>query len=682
MGLFLAGRVVAAPVPAPPAGAASSELTVTVVEIPVEVTRRGEPVQGLSAADFEVVEEKRSLPVVGFETVDLGAPVRPDAPRPSAATRRNFLFLYDFAFSRPERLREGVAAARQLVASGLDPRDLVAVGVYLPTGELDLLLSFTTDRAAAARTLEALESALGGKDVPAAGTPDPLRLTGLGARSLLSQTFRINETNFAAEMLRMVGTTNMDGSIGGFLQNNVLSHSAGLHRPSVEAAKAGHVKAMASALAGLAGTLRSVDGRKYLALFSEGFSMALPRTAEYFDRPSVGNGSLVAHLQKTLEEMRRAGWVLHSVDIGGTHADELGGEGLFFLAHETGGSLVEGTNKLAEGLGDVLQRSAYSYLLTVQTDVAPDGAYHPLEVRLRDSSRGVRVLHRDGYYAPLPFSRQSDVQRLADAAVLVASGEERDDLHLQVAAVPVASGAAATGVAVLVEVPGGSLLPSSSPQLGVEVFGYALDEAGNSSDFFAQAVALDRDRVATRLAQGGVRVLARLDLPAGPHRLRILARDRTTGRASLLTVPLHGEPAAGTAALEALFLPPADDPWILVRPEEATFDLHGRAVIPAARATLAAAGEAQLVLLGRGLTGDGTWIKDRILDAAGHPIAGGAVQLQTITPGAPGQPDLVLARLQAGNLPPGKYLLELRAGQETRARAVALRPFEVIARMP
>jgi VWFA-related protein len=680
--VFLAGGAAAAPPPTPPAAGSSSEIAVTVVEIPVEVTRRGEAVQGLTAADFEVVEGKRSLPVVSFETVNLEAPVRPGDPRPAAATRRNFLFLYDFALSQPDRLKNGVAAARELVASGLDPRDLVAVGVYLPTGELNLLLSFTTDRAAATRTLIALENLLGGKEIAEAGSPDPLRLTGLGARSLLSQTFRVQErNNLAAEMLATVGRTNMGGGMGGFLQNNVLSHSAGLHAPNVEALRGGAIKAMADGMAGLAEALRSVAGRKYLTLFSEGFSMSIaPHAAEYFDRPSVGNGNVLAHLQKTLGELRRAGWVLHAVDLTGVRYEEMEGNGLFFLANETGGSLVEGTNRLAEGLGSVLRRSTHSYLLTVQTDAAPDGAYHPLEVRLRDSPRGTRVLHRDGYYAPLPFSRQSDVQRLAEAAVLVAGGEERDDLGLQVAAVPLAAGAETTTVAVLVEVPGGALLASEASRLGVEVFGYALDEAGNSSDFFAQAVTLDRDRVATRLSQGGVRVLARLDLPAGPHRLRILARDRSTGRASLLTVSLNSSAPVGAAALEALFLPPADDPWVLVQPEEAAFDLHGRGVVPAARATLAAAGEAQLVLLGRSLTGDGAWIKNRILDAAGRPIEGGAVQFQTITPGSPGQPDLVMARLQAGTLPPGRYLLELRAGHESRAQAVSLRPFEVTAK--
>jgi VWFA-related protein len=687
LGLFLAtGGALAAPAPTPPVtAAASSEIAVTVVEIPVEVTRQGQPVQGLGAADFEVVEAGRSLPVVGFETVDLKAPVRPGDPRPIPATRRSFLFLYDFSLSRPERLKGGVTAARELVASGLDPRDLVAVGIYLPSGELSLLLSFTADRAAATRTLTALEDLLNGKEAAASsdpGHPDPLRLTGLDARNVLTQTLRTQETNFSYEAQESLGPE--DGSMGSYLQHDLLGHSGVLEQAVVEARQGDHVKALADAMWGLTELLRPVAGRKYLTLFSEGFSMSLaPHAVGSFRQPSVGNADVLLHLQLALGEMRHAGWVLHSVDVSGLHREEgedKDNDGLFFLANETGGSLVEGTNRFAAGLGAVLQRSTYSYLLTVQTDAAPDGTYHPLEVRLRSDQRGARIHARDGYYAPVPFSLQSDVQRLADAAVLVAGGKETDDLGIQIAAVPLEARAETASVAVLVEIPGAALLASAAPRLGVEVFVYALDEAGNSSDFFAQAVALDRDRVANRLAQGGVRVLARLDLPAGPHRLRVLARDRQTGRSSLLTVPLDVKAPAGATALEALFLPAADDPWVLVRPESAAFDLHGRGVVPATQAILAAAGEAQLVLLGHGLASEGAWIKDRILDAAGRPMEGGTVQFQAITPGNPGQPDLVMARLQAGTLPPGHYFLELRAGSETRARAVALRPFEVMAK--
>ncbi|HEX7183670.1 MAG TPA: VWA domain-containing protein [Thermoanaerobaculia bacterium] len=667
---------------APPG--ASDQIEVTVVEVPVEVTRGSEPVKGLTAADFAVLEKGRSLPIVSFETIDLEAPEKSGTP-PSPAARRHLLFLFDFAFSNPERIARGVTEARKLAASGLDPHDMVGVGVYLPKGELHLLLSFTTDRAAAARTLGALESVLTGKasEVPG-GDSDPLRVTGLGARSLLAQAWKIDETNFAFDMLASLGAP--DGTMGGFLQKNVLSHSSELHQGHVESLQRAHVKAQLDALAGLAEILRPVQGRKYLALFSDGFRVNLIhyRPSSTFWSPYSGGSDLLKKLESTVEELRRSGWLLHVVDLAGTRGTDLGGNGLFYLANETGGTMVEGTNKFAEGLGGVMKKSAHAYLLTVQVDAAPDGSFHPLDVRLRNG-RKAKVRHRSGYFAPVPFNQQKDVQRLAEAARLVAGDEERDDLGIQVMAVPLRSGGESTPVAVVVEVPGAPILAGGAPRPGLEVFGYALDDQGNSDDFFAQAVELDRSKVGTRLAQGGVRVLGKLDLAPGKHRLRVLVRDRNDGRVSLLSLPLSlaAAPAATGARIDALFLPPADDPWLLVRSVDTSFDLHGRSVLPAAQATLPAAGEAQVLLLGRGITAKGAWVRGRILTPEGKPVTGGEVELLTMTPGEGGEPDLVMGKLRVGSLPPGDYLLELRVGREAGpVQAVTARPFLVTERRP
>jgi hypothetical protein len=135
-------------------------------------------------------------------------------------------------------------------------------------------------------------------------------------------------------------------------------------------------------------------------------------------------------------------------------------------------------------------------------------------------------------------------------------------------------------------------------------------------------------------------------------------------------------PADAQARLDALFLSSPQDPWVLIREEGADFDVHGRAVVPAAQAALASSGEAQLVLLGRGFTGAGQWIRGRILTAEGKPATGGAVELLTVSPGEAGEPDLVLGRLRAGSLPAGDYMLELRLGTKSGAvQASTVRPF-------
>ncbi|MES1244807.1 MAG: VWA domain-containing protein [Acidobacteriota bacterium] len=660
-------------------GSASSDISVTLVEVPVEVTRGDTPVTGLTAADFEVTEGKRALPIVAFEPIDLETPAAPGTQPLPPAARRHLLFLFDFAFSQPHLLAQGITSAREMVARGLDPRDMVAIGTYLPKGELQLLLSFTTDRAAAERTLAALEQLLTGKlpEGVKAREADPLRLTGMDARTLLTQAWRVDEHNFSGEMLQSLGFSG-GGLKGGFLQANVLAHSAAVHQSNHEAAMRGHITAMAAAFDGLADTLRPVTGRKYLALFSDGFSMnVFSGPSQQIDRPNTDGAQALAQLERTLQELKRSGWILHSVELAGTR-NGLSADGLFFLADQTGGSLVEGTNDLAKGLGKAMRRSAHAYLISVQADDVPlDGAYHKIEVRLRNAARGVSVHHRGGYYAPLPFARQDDVRKLAEAARLVAGDDEQDDLGIQVVAVPLRSGPESTPVAVLVEVPGDRLLAPGSPRLGLEVYGYALGEDGTSRDFFAQSVDMDPARVGDRLAQGGVRVLGKLDLPPGRHRLRVLVRDRNDGRSSILTIPLA---MASESRIDALFLPPAEDPWLVVRPTDPAFDLHGRSVLPAAQASLPAAGEAQLLVVGHGLAGDEAVLRSRILDATGRPATGGEVELLAVTPGESGEPDMVVGRLNAGSLPPGAYLLELRLGRQVRATAVTARPFSISAR--
>src|SRR6185295_9168462 len=149
-----------------------------------------------------------------------------------------------------------------------------------------------------------------------------------------------------------------------------------------------------------ADTLRPVTGRKYLTLFSEGFSMGLVGFDQGPQSPSGTGGSLlISKMDETVRELRRSGWILHAVSLGGTRQG-LSADGLFYFANETGGELVEGTNHLAQGLNGALRRSAHAYLLTVQADdVALDGAYHKVEVRLREP-RHAKVVHRGGYFAP------------------------------------------------------------------------------------------------------------------------------------------------------------------------------------------------------------------------------------------------------------------------------------------
>ena len=69
LGLVLA---FAAPLGAQPArDVVTDRLAVTAVEIPVQVLRRGEPLRGLTAADFEVYDRGVRQQIIDFDVLDL-----------------------------------------------------------------------------------------------------------------------------------------------------------------------------------------------------------------------------------------------------------------------------------------------------------------------------------------------------------------------------------------------------------------------------------------------------------------------------------------------------------------------------------------------------------------------------------------------------------------------------------
>src|SRR5690242_8505839 len=111
---------------APPAAAQFSETAdVVVVEVPVQVIGKdGQPVRGLTAADFEVTEGRKKLPVTGFEVLDLAVEERAASDMPTAA-RRHFLMLFDLSFSEPKSIVKARQAAADVV-DALHPTDLVA----------------------------------------------------------------------------------------------------------------------------------------------------------------------------------------------------------------------------------------------------------------------------------------------------------------------------------------------------------------------------------------------------------------------------------------------------------------------------------------------------------------------------------------------------------------------------
>jgi hypothetical protein len=296
-----------------------------------------------------------------------------------------------------------------------------------------------------------------------------------------------------------------------------------------------------------------------------------------------GSTKTVSDVEKMLEELRRADCVIQAVDIGGLKAggnlgaQRTGGkDSLFMMAKATGGDFYENSNDLSVAMKEMLDRTSVTYVLTYQPEgLARDGAYHKVRVELKDA-KGMRLVHRPGYYAPRPYAQRSAHEKLMDAAEKVISGIETDDLQASILAAPFrVDGASPVDagtayVPVVIEVDGPRLLSSlgadAKGTLPAEIYVYAMDSNGAIRDHVTQTVGLDLGKVAPALRQSGLKFFGHLDLPPGDYSLRVMVRNGLSGASALKTVAVQ-VPAftQGPHVLLPPFFPEPAGKWLVVR---------------------------------------------------------------------------------------------------------------------
>jgi len=696
--------------PAAVAQSYSESTDVVVVEVPVQVLDGdGKPVRGLTAGDFEVYERGRKQKIVGFEVLDLKVEVPGDGPKtrtaaPPVSARRHFLLLFDLSFTSPKSAARSKEAARGILEK-LHPSDLVAVGSYISTKGAELLLAFSGDRDQALTAIDRIA-----KPTALDYTPDPLRLVlGQGAP----------------------GTSNESADAGGEADGG----GRGSARESVRAAiaEAGAdfdqftaislersdrdqqeraMTAMTRSLAELARMMQGVRGRKHVVLFSEGFDGALLRgTASLDEQNSMATSSMLgeywnidsekrygstkaaSNIEAMLEEFRRADCVIQAVDTGGLREgarpeDQWSGgkDSLFLMAKETGGELYENYNDLDVALTNMLERNSVTYVLAFQPEkVERDGAYHRLKVELKASQRGVRLVHRPGYYSPLPHDQQNPLEQALSAGERILSGFDGGTIRTAVLTAPfrVTGPGTEAYVPVLIEVDGDTLL-AGDPKGGTlpaDIFAYAFDSEGKVRDYFSQNLSLDLAKVGPALRQNGLKFFGHLDLPPGEYSVRVLVRNGTGAwglKAASVSVPDFAAPV-----LLPPFFPEQPGQWLIVReaPREGDrtvpypFLAGAEPYIPSSLPELAPGKEAAMSLVVYHLQPGELRAEARILTPDGREAGTGEVRIvQRHGCGEDGADRLAATFEPPAGLRPGEYLLLLtvvdaRGGAESSAAA-------------
>ena len=668
------------------------------IEVPVQVVRDGQPVRGLTAADFEVWDGRKKQAVTGFHVVDLASTASMSAGKAAAvplAGRRQFLLLFDLAFSDPKSIVKAREAARGLVLKGLRPDDLVGVATYSAARGPQIVLGFTSDRRQVDSALETLGLARS-KDAPS----DPLRLVIAGAGNTGTAGKQLAEHSQEAD----AATTEAL-----FSQETFGSQLSGLNREASRASQKGAVTALTRAYSDLAKVLGAVPGRKQVVYFSEGFDSSLltgtAGTAPLLEGggrdvtstdpvlnsgdEDFGSTKAVNDVERMAEELRRADCVIQAVDIGGLRAGGEQGTGartggrdsLLTLAKDTGGELFESSNDLATAMGRILERTSVVYVLAFAPQgVKPDGEYHRLKVELKNAPRGTRVSYRPGYYAPKPYDRMNPLERLFEASSRLMGGEESGSIASAVLAAPFRAQGEKAYVPVLIEVDGPALLTGNlKPQapLPVEIYAYALDGSGAIQDFLFQQIGLDLAKVEPALRASGLKFFGHLELPAGEYSVRTLVRSGATGAFSLRVLPVTVPSFSQGPVLLPPFFPEPAGRWLITReaPRGMTvpypFMARQQPYVPASKPVLAEGAEVPLALVGYNLgTGDPK-VEARVLTPDGKEAGVGGVKVlgREGGGGVSGGPDRLTASFKPPKLAPGEYVLQVTVNGSSAAGA-------------
>ena len=699
----------AAPIPPMAAQTFTESADVVVVEVPVQVVRDGQPVRGLTAADFEVYDGRKKQEVTGFEVLDLetvkSAAAAAEIP---AAGRRHFLMLFDLYFAEPSSVLKARTAAADVVDK-LHPTDMVAVATYTAAKGPQIVLGFTADRRQIAAALNSL-----GVPQMLDRNPDPLRLVLADVRNAGNSSVPAKSDNSPA-----------GGDVRGAIDEaaaDLAETLVGVSSKAQAAQQQQVIAGMTRSLADLAKLMASIEGRKHVVYLSEGFDAKLVQgnagvgaggTASLGDEEqSASAGTNVSEsgevwkvdsterygdiktsndVEKMLEEFRRADCVIQAVDIAGLRGQgnlgnrRTGGKDtLLNFSKSTGGELYENFNDLSAAMQQMLKRTSVTYVLAFQPDeVKTDGTYRRLRVEVKNQPRGTRVIHRPGYYAPRPYTSLTALEKMLDAANDIASGEEAGAIRTAVLAAPFQVTGEKAYVPVLIEVDGPSLLANTQgTTLPTEIYVYAMDQGGSVHDFVSQTFGLDLAKAGAQLRQTGLKFFGHVDLLPGDYSIRVLVRNGVTGASSLRVLPLK-VPAFAQAGPVLLppFFPEPTNKWLLAREQRENqvqvpypFLQQDQPYIPASKPVLGAEEEAAVSLVAYNLPAGDLRAQAKVLSRDGKDLGAGELRLLGRESGSPNR---LKATFRPPRLEPGEYQLQVTLVDASGATQTSSTPFVV-----
>ena len=564
-------------------------VNVNVVEVPVTVIdRRGNPIRGLDASNFEIYEDGKKRDIASFDRIDFTAPesIR-NTSRLNPSAHRNFMLLFDLTFSSPTSITRAQQAARDFITRTMQDRDRVAIGTVDVQRGYRLLTAFTTDKVLLSQAIADPRSFTGA---------DPLQIAGMQSMNLRD----------------MSAITSGKADSGDF--DNPMADIVREQKRLDDSYNRSRIDRQINLLGNLARLMRSMSGRKHVILLSEGFDPRLiqgrdaqmdeQQVEEMFaaERGEVwkidsdnryGSATSISILGKMAEMFKRSDVVLHAVDIRGIRVERDGqtgernqsNEGLFLLAQSTGGDVFRNANNLRDDFTKFVRQQDVVYVLSFRGPATNAGKYHDLKVKLVNV-RGGRALSRTGYWEA---GSEGTLERSLSNAEIILNDIPQDDIHVASLATSFPTSSDRSQVPVILEASGDDILGAAKDgHATVEIFTYAFDENGIARDALFQRLTLDMGKVGASLRGSGVKYYATLSLPEGTYAVKSLVRVAESDKKGYARSDVVIAPASDVAMSPPLFIEPAGR-WLMVKggSHDAThapypFQIDGESFIPSA----------------------------------------------------------------------------------------------------
>jgi VWFA-related protein len=507
----------------PPAFRSSTQLIVQTVTV---TDRDGNPIEGLTPADFTLTEDGAAQRIEFVEFIRLpgAAPVTPPAApasAPSAASpetavappvqpqiaasapgdfryrdRRLLVLYFDLSAMPPADQMRAYSNAQKFVDTQMEPADLVAIMVF-QGGAVKVKQDFTDSRPALRETIVRL---IFGDDLDGDGIPDnPDPGSAFGQDDAEFNIFntdrQLSALQTAVTMLRPLPEQKALVYFASGLRLNGSDNQAQL-RATVNAAIRANV------------TIHPIDARGLVAQAPLGDAT----------RPSPGGiGMLTGQLAQA-----------------GMNAFQRSQDTLYALAKDTGGEAMFDFNDLSLGIERAADSIKSHYVIGYySSNTARDGRFRRVQIALT-RNLSAELSYRQGYFGEKEFGRftAADKERQLEEALMLENPITDIPIAMEVNYFQL--NRAEYFVPVAVKIPGSELALArrgGAARTEIDLIGEVKDDYGNTMQNVRDRLDIRlNDDTAGQLATRPIQYETGFTLLPGKYVIKILARDAVTGR--------------------------------------------------------------------------------------------------------------------------------------------------------